>query len=262
MKKVFLFWFVFCGFVGQVHANGFEQKMDVSIGVFDAATIVLDYKATPAEYQISAEVKTANFFDTLYPFVGRYSSKGSVFETKGKVRDILPETYQTYTKSRNHVRTKTILYNDEGYAYQRISIKDENKNVVPITGVPKTADAADLQTIFAELIGNFNQTRSCLLEREVYDGKKHYKVIAQDQGTENRYFNLLKRTENSYKCSFYIENLKDNNDNILWDVSAETPIYFWIGIDQVSKLPYVLEIRIDSTPLGALKVIPTSLKIK
>ena len=249
------------GIYGRAYAKGFQQTLDVSIGIFDAATIVLDYKAMPEEYKISAEVKTANFFDTLYPFIGRYSSKGSVFETKGKVRDILPEIYQTYTKSRSHVRTKTILYNDDGYAYQRISTKDEKKNVVPITGVPQTADAADLQTIFAELIGNFNQTRSCHLEREVYDGKKHYKVIAQDQGSENRYFDLLKRTENSYKCSFYIENLKDNNDNILWDVSAETPIYFWIGVEQMSKLPYVLEIRIDSTPLGALKVIPTSLKI-
>ena len=102
MKKVFLFWFVFCVFVGQVQANGFEQKMDVSIGVFDAATIVLDYNASAENYEISAEVKTANFFDTIYPFVGRYSSKGSVFETKGKVRDILPKTYQTYTKSRAH----------------------------------------------------------------------------------------------------------------------------------------------------------------
>lgn len=262
MKKIFLFLLLGLGLSGRVHANGFEQKMDVSIGVFDAATIVLDYKATPAEYQISAEVKTANFFDTLYPFVGCYSSKGNILKNKGESQGVLPETYQTYTKSRNHVRTKTIRYDDKGYAYQRISTKDDKKNVVPIKDVPQTADAADLQTIFAELIGNFNQTRSCELVREVYDGKKHYRVIAQDEGTENRYFNLLKRTENSYKCSFYIENLKDNNDNILWDVSAETPIYFWIGVEQKSKFPYVLEIRIDSTPLGALKVIPTSLKIK
>lgn len=250
------------GLSGRAYANGFQQMMNVSIGIFDAATILLDYNASVENYEISAEVKTANLFDTLYPFVGRYSSNGRILKTKGENQNVLPVTYQTYTKSRNHVRTKTIFYNDEGFAYQRISTKDEKKNVVPITGVPKTADAADLQTIFAELIGNFNQTRSCRLVREVYDGKKHYNVVAQDEGTENRYFSLLKRTENSYKCSMYIENLKDNNDNILWDVSAETPIYFWIGVEQNAKLPYVLEIRIDSTPLGALKVLPTSLKIK
>lgn len=98
------------------------------------------------------------------------------------------------------------------------------------------------------------------MTREVYDGKKHYKVIVRDEGTENRYFDLLKRTGNSYKCSIYIENLKNNNDNILWDVSAEKPIYLWIGADVGTKLPFVLEIRIDSTPLGALKVTPRTVE--
>lgn len=262
MRKIILFLVILFGLTGRVEAKGFQQTMDVGIGVFDAATILLDYDATDKDYKISAEVRTANFFDTIYPFIGRYSSEGSNLEANKTTKDVLPKIYQTYTKSRNHIRTKKIFYDENGYAYQRISTKDAKKNVVPIKDVPKTADAADLQTIFAELIGNFNQTRSCALVREVYDGKKHYRVIAQDEGTENRYFDLLKRTENSYKCSLYIENLKDNNDNILWDVSAETPIYFWIGVEQISKLPYVLEIRIDSTPLGALKVVPTSLKIK
>lgn len=56
--------------------------------------------------------------------------------------------------------------------------------------------------------------------------------------------------------------MKDNNDNILWDVSAEKPIWLWIGVDAAADLPYVLEIRIDSTPLGALKVTPKTLEIK
>lgn len=128
--------------------------------------------------------------------------------------------------------------------------------------MPQSADAADLQTVFAGLIGSFRRTKSCALEREVYDGKKHYRVIARDEGTESRYFELPGRTENAYKCSIYIENLKDNNDNILWDVSAEKPIWLWIGVDAAANLPYVLEIGIDSTPLGALKVTPKTLEIK
>lgn len=115
---------------------------------------------------------------------------------------------------------------------------------------------------FAGLIGSFRRTKSCATVREVYDGKKHYRVIARDEGTESRYFELPGRTENAYKCSIYIENLKDNNDNILWDVSAEKPIWLWIGVDAAADLPYVLEIRIDSTPLGALKVTPKTLEIK
>ena len=83
-----------------------------------------------------------------------------------------------------------------------------------LDNVPQTADAADLQTVFAELIKKFRAKKSCAMVREVFDRKKHYKVIIKDTGRENRLFEGLNRTENAYKCSIYIENLKNNNDNI------------------------------------------------
>ena len=170
---------------------------------------------------------------------------------------IAATTVSTYLVSRKLESIKT-----EQDAYIKANkgniTKDEKKNTVPINNVPESADAADLQTVFAELIHNFNQTRRCAMQREVYDGKKHYRVIIRDEGTENRYFDWLKRTENSYKCSFYIENLKENNDNILWDVSADRPIYLWVGVDAKKGVPYVAEIRIEATPLGALTVTPRS----
>ena len=42
----------------------------------------------------------------------------------------------------------------------------------------------------------------------------------------------------------------------------ETPINFWLGINKMTNLPYVLEIKIDSTPLGALQVTPSNLDTK
>ena len=195
---------------GQAEALSLTQKMDVEIGVFDAAEIKLTYQANIQQFNIGAEVNTANLFNTLYPFVGSYHSKGQLVEDK-----VLPELYQTYTKTRHHVRTKKVLYNSQGVAYKRISTKDKKQNEKPIVNVPKTADAADLQSVFADLLNKFQRTQSCNLTREVYDGKKHYKVIGKDVGRENRYFDWLKREENAYRCSIYIENLKDNNANIL-----------------------------------------------
>ena len=57
-------------------------------------------------------------------------------------------------------------------------------------------------------------------------------------------------------CTIYVENLADNNDNILWEVSADKPIKMWVKKDDKTQMPYILEIGIDSTPLGALKVVP------
>lgn len=234
------------------------QKMDVKIGVFDAAQVDFWYKDTKEDgFLMKTNIKTANFFASVYPFVGKYSSSGYFVDDKVRAK-----LYENYTESRNHIRTKKILYDENGVAYLRVSTKDDYKKDFAIKNVPETADAADLQTIFAELINDFAKDRKCELEREVYDGKKHYKVIVEDKGIENRYFEGQKATIPAYKCLMYIKNLKENNDNILWDVTAETPINFWLGVNKTTNLPFVLEIKIDSTPLGALQVVPSNLDTK
>ena len=244
-------------FINDAKAVGFTQDMNVRIGMFDAATLKLDYSNEGESYDVSAEISTANFFGKMYPFTARYMSKGQLAKT-----GVLPNIYETFTKSRSHIRTKKIFYDEKGRAYKRISTKDERVNEREINNVPQTADSADLQTIFATLIDNFSKTKNCDLLREVYDGKKHYKVIVKNKGTETKYFELIKKSEPAYKCSLYIENLKENNDNILWDVSADKPINLWIGVEEKIKMPYVLEIGIDSTPLGAVQITPSTMKIK
>ena len=151
LKKVLLFGVYFILMISDVQAMGFVQSMNVKIGVFDAASVKLDYSNRGEAYNISAEMSTANFFGKMYPFTAKYMSKGVLLKD-----DVLPYVYETYTKSRNHVRTKKIFYDEKGKAYKRISTKDEKVNEREINDVPETADSADLQTIFANLIGNFS----------------------------------------------------------------------------------------------------------
>lgn len=254
LRRLFLFMLFFAA--ENSHATGFKQELDVRIGVFDAAVVTLNYETKGNGYDIAAEVATANLFDTLYPFKGRYQSLGKNLED-----GVRPELYQADMRSRSHKRMKKILYDKYGKAYKRVSAKDNKKNEKKIANMPASADTADLQAVFAEVIKNFQEKQSCALKREVYDGKKHYLAIAADKGSESRYFDFSGRVEPAYKCAFYIKNLKENNDNILWDVSAEKPINMWIGLDKKTKMPFLLEIGIDSTPLGALKVTPRTLKI-
>lgn len=248
--------FAVCFWAVDVAALGFSQKMNVEIGVFDAAEITLDYEEKDGRYDIKATVKTANLFDTLYPFSGWYQSIGKVLENG----ELQPEEYITANKTRSHVRRKNVYYDNKGKAYKSVSAKDEREKIYKLDNVPPTADAADLQTVFAELIKNFAMKKRCALVREVFDRKKHYKVIIKDGGQER--FDLGEQTENAYKCSIFIENLKDNNDNILWEVSADKPINVWVGYDEKAKMPYLLQIKIDSTPLGELKVTPKTLELK
>ena len=256
-KKIFLFAGIALMSAQIVTAAELKQEMDVSVGVFDAAKVSLAYTEANGVFDITSKVLTQNLFDTLYPFEGSYKSKGQIL-TKG----VKPEIYETQSKTRSHIRGKTIFYDKSGKPYKRVSFKDKKQNTVRIDDVPETADAADLQSVFAELLINFKKTGGCVLKREVYDGKKHYNVIVADKGTYKRYFDFTGQEERARKCQVYIENLKENNDNILWDVSADKPINFWVGTEKKSKMPFILEIGIDSTPLGALKVLPRTLETK
>jgi hypothetical protein len=255
-KKIFLFCLSIFAMINSAEAVTLNQQMDVNIGVFDAAKIELNYKANQDNFLINAIVNTANLFNTLYPFKGKYQSKGDIVNDKMK-----PEIYETETQTRNHVRTKKIFYDDKGIAYKRLSTKDKKVSEKPIINVPPSVNAADLQSVFADLLNQFLKTQSCNMTREVYDGKKHYKVIAKDNGMDKRYFTWYQKEEQAYRCSIYIENLKDNNDNILWEVTAEKPIKLWIGQDKKTKMPFVLQIVIDSTPLGMLEVTPSKVEI-
>lgn len=257
IKKILLCGFMALFWIGSAEAVSLMQKMDVQIGIFDAATVSLSYQKQNQDFKIGAEVQTINFFDTLYPFIGKYESFGVV-----KANRVIPEIYKTSTLSRHHVRTKAIFYDNRGQAYQRISTKDDKVSERPIDNVPSTANAADLQSVFADLIEQFRTKTSCELVREVYDGKKHYKIIVKNDGAEKRTFAWRKKEETAHRCLVHIENLANNNDNILWEVSADKPIKLWIGRDERTKMPFVLQIVIDSTPLGMLQVTPTTLEIK
>lgn len=249
MKKIGLL-FLCCFFSFNARAIGFEQNFNVRVGIFDAASVMIAYEQGVDTYEIKAEIKTANFFGGIYPFFGFYKANGKILKS-----GVLPMIYENKTQSRSNVRTKKIFYQN-GRAYKRISSKNEKVNEVEINNVPKSVSASDMQTVFAEMIKNFNEKRNCEFVREVYDGKKHYKVIGENKGIENRWFSYLNKNQNAYKCSIYIENLRENNDNILWDVSAETPINLWIGVDNRLNMPKILEISIDSTPLGGVQVTP------
>ncbi len=256
-KKIFLSILFLCFWNVNTHAVEMTEEFDVAIGVFDAATVRFVYNEKQGNFDIVSEVETANLFQKLYRFLGQYRSVGRFEKNK-----TLPLKYETFTETSRHLRQKQILYDALGKAYKRISTKDDATHETAIENVPQTADSADLQTVFAELVHQFQKTGSCALKREIYDGKKHYRVVSENKSKARRYSFYTQAMEDMQQCGIFIENLKDNNDNILWDVSADKPIVLWVMHEKSTNLPIIDEITIDSTPLGALKVTPKKMTLK
>ncbi len=230
--------------------------MLVQLGIFDAAEIDLFYTFDKNSFDIKANVVTTHIFDTLYPFIASYEAKGNLIEDA-----LLPVSYNAYSKTRNHVRTNQIFYNERGVAYKRISVKDQRKKEKAITDVPPTADVADLQSVFADFILFYKNQQSCEMSKEIYDGKKHYKIFGKNGENEERYVDFLQKKVLAHQCYITLSNLK-NNDDALLDASADRIINLWLGVDGKTEMPFVIEIGVDSTPLGALKVTPISFYIK
>ena len=66
----------------------------------------------------------------------------------------------------------------------------------------------------------------------------------------------------AYKCSLFIHQDNATKGDLLWQSTSERHVSFYLSEDKKSKLPILLNIEIDSTPVGSLKAYTTDINIK
>ncbi len=252
--KNFIFFLFLSIFPSLVYAAGVEHKLNVRIGVFDAARVNMKYNLDKKNYQFTSQVATAGMFGKLYFFDATYSSSGLIKEGK-----IITKDYSYKTKSSSHDRTKQLVF-ENGVLDHRLSSLDGTPKRVEIT-LPETPfDASDMQSIFALLASQVKQNRFCDMEKTIFDGKKLYQIIIKDEGKEYFQDEEVPFSGPSLKCSIYIHNLDEEADyDLLLSTTAERPVYFWILEDKETKMPFLGKIEISSTPLGTLKAYTTAI---
>ena len=256
MKKIAQICTILLGFATNSHAFELTHDFKVFIGPFEASHTTFSYNLTPTSYKVQSDIKTYGFFNTLYPFSAKYY-------TDGKIKNNQLETahYHYSSKSRFNRRTKELVYNDQGIPVYRISSKNEESKKVKLTDNPKNKGTTDLQTVLAELTKQYNEVKFCDSRMQVYDGKRRFDVIFKDEGKEE-----LRANEHSpysglaAKCSMYIDKLGEKGDDLLWELTSDRPIYFWI-LEHQNK-PFIAKVSVKETPLGRLDVYTTNVSIK
>lgn len=258
MKKNRLLLLFLCLWTNTALAFSVEHDFTVILGPFDAAQTHFVYALNKDSYQVNSTVKTTGFFDTLYPFKANYSTTGKIVKNRFETT-----SYHYDSKSRFNKRSKELIYNDKGEPIYRLSTKNDKTKKVEIDQNPNNRDTTDLQTVFAELSRQYNKVKFCDSRQQVFDGKRRYDVIFKDEGrqqlTANKYTSL---SGNAAKCSMYIDKLGAAGDDLLWELTQDRPIYFWLLEDEKSHKPYIAKISIDSTPLGRLEVYTTQVTVK
>ena len=234
-----------------------SHDFSVQIGPFDASRTNFEYALTPADYRVESTVQTNGLFDTLYPFRADYATTGKINGDNLETR-----SYKYTSKSRFTSRSRELVYDQNGKPLYRLSTKNGKEKKVDILPDAKNKDTTDLQTVFAELARQYNKLKFCDSRMEVFDGKRRYDVIFKDEGKEHLAEEQLPYKGEAVKCSMYIDSLGSSGDDLLWDITQDEPIYFWIMEEESKKLPFIAKVEIESTPLGKLQVLTQNITVK
>ena len=259
MKKILLtIPFIFAIFIKSASAFTVEHNFAVILGVFNASDTRFSYSLSSDSYAVNSEVKTAGLFDSLYPFKALYSTTGKI-----KKDEFETTSYKYQSQSRFNKRSKELIYDNNGIPLYRISSKNDKSKKVDIENNINNNDTTDLQTVFAKLAKQYNEVKFCDSRMEVFDGKRRFSVIFKDEGIEE-----ISASEHSNihgkaaKCSMYIDKLNSKEDDLLWELTSERPVYFWIMETSNKKIPFIAKISINETPLGKLDVYTKNITIK
>lgn len=258
MKKALLISAFILGLSAKANAFSVTHDFTVLIGPFNASQTSFTYALTPKDYAVSSKVKTFGLFNTLYPFEARYATTGRI---NGEEMETTSYKYQS--QSRFSKRKKELIYNEQGLPVYRISAKNDKEKKVEITPDPQNKETTDLQTVFAKLAHQYNQMKFCDSRMEVFDGKHRFDIIFKDEGKEE----LSPNQYSSYggtagKCSMYIDKLDTKGDDMLWELTSDRPIYFWILSDEKTGIPFIARIEVEETPLGKMNIYTHSVTIE
>ena len=257
MKKYLCLFLTLLIFSPQINAATIEQTFQVEIGVFDAASVSFAYRLDPEIYTFSSQIKTSGLFDSFYSFQADYFTSGNI-----KSNTFITQQYTQKTVTSSHTRTKSLLFDNNGILTRRISSKNGQNKEVDIALPSMKIDAFDIQTVLMMLIKNFQQKHSCDIHKTVFNGKKIYHITVKDSGRILFKDKRVSLKGEAYECAAFIHQENAEKGDLLWQVSAERSIKFYLMTDKATSLPFLVKMEIASTPLGKLEAYMTDLNIK
>lgn len=258
IKKIIVFLLIWGIFPSTARAISLKHHFSTTVGIFDAARADFEYDLSGGNYSVKSNIYTNGLFDTLYPFKAHYATTGLV-----KKHSMQTQTYSYQSQSRFSKRTKNVIYDNKGIPQKIVSTKNGKEKIKSIKNYSNIDDTTDLQTVVAKIAKQYTEQHHCNATMKVFDGKRRFNVIFKDLGQEN-----IEQNQNSpyygkaVKCSMYIDRLKEEGDDMLWKMTSDSPVYFWIMQDEKTQAPFIAKVYVEDTPLGEMIVYTTKTEVK
>lgn len=245
-------------FASSVEALSVKHDFTAFVGPFNASTAEFEYTLTKKSYAVRSVVRTNGTFGFLYPFEANYYTGGSIEGDR-----LETSAYRYTSQSRFNKRSKVMIYNEDGQPVFAVSSKNGREKKKEIEATADSKNTTNLQTVLAAIARQYNLVGFCDSRIPIFDGKRRFDAIFRDEGKEeikaNEYSAFAGRAA---KCSMYIDKLGAEGDDLLWQLSSDRPIYFWILKDAASGAPFIARVKINETPLGEMNVYTTKIEVK
>lgn len=259
MKKLALSFLFFACLINIAHAYQTTHHATALLGPFNASNANFTFNITPQTYLVHTNIQTNGFFSTLYPFKAEYKTTGTI-----KNNLFNTTSYLSNSHSRFNTRKKEMFYDNNGKPIYRISNKNSSDNKkVEILPPPDNIHTTDLQTVLAEMIVQYTKMNFCQARLHVFDGKKNFDIVFNDEGKEKLQANEYSSYQGeATKCSFYADDLGQNLDDLIFNITPDNPMYIWILEDKLSNRPFIAKLEKPSTILGLGKLVVYTNKVE
>lgn len=248
MKTLKYFLIIVCFLPKLAQSYQADQNFIIEAAIFNNTKGHISYAVNSENYFVISSIKTDGLLNKIYNYSAKYETNGKIAGDK-----TIAASYQYHSSGNSTQRTKLIEMDDSGIPIRRLSSKNSKKKENTIEKPRFAFDAPDMQTAFILLVRQFREKNFCDMEKEIYDGKKHYRIIFRDLGKSFPADAKINIDGDVWQCSMRMQQLKEDDKDLLWDLTSNTPINFWIAKDKETNIPYIVKIQIDSTPIGCIK---------
>lgn len=203
------------------------------------------------EYRIQAEGHSRGMFDFLIGWEGSAVSAGKITD-----RGLNPDYHQNRGQWKGRTREIRLDYDPEkGPVITRL-VETAREDAPEVTEVDRDAvkDTHDPISTILELALNINANGGCAAEREIYDGRRHYRIRLSDAGET-----VIKPSDySSYagparKCALEVERLGGFIKNP--SRMGQNPRNRMIFIAKPDNAPLPLPVRVEvQTDYGWLMI--------
>ena len=168
----------------QIRQETIDLELRVFAGGFRALDVSITIALTPDSYRTTLDAKPIGVLGYVLPWGGAYDSRGRIV---GPDNRLVPQRYTSISRWREADDRYEMDFDVNGLLTRQVKIETENgiSRSKALTRDPSFyTGAVDLVSAITSVMIQSGPKNDCSAAPEIYDGKRRYRFVFDDKGTE------------------------------------------------------------------------------